>query len=229
MFNDILGTTLGTENAEGYAPVETTAFGDRGAASGAAGALFTGKPEVDGLGYAFLFRNYRAGLGKWQTADPLGYPDGWNQMAYCGNDVLQYFDFMGCWKYITMDFAQPMMIDGGIVIPETTSTFDILGVTADGYTKLMKKIIDKIRLEDADLNAIKSYIYSQIALGCYALNPPTRAQIAQRLSVLGIQYTQFNIINSTIIDFDLDGQVRTSIGVVVDSGIETWRVRVRYE
>ena len=88
MFNDILGTTLGTENAEGYAPVETTAFGDRGAASGAAGALFTGKPEVDGLGYAFLFRNYRAGLGKWQTADPLGYPDGWNQMAYGVNSPM---------------------------------------------------------------------------------------------------------------------------------------------
>ena len=24
--------------------------------------LFTGKPHVDGLGYAFLFRNYRPGL-----------------------------------------------------------------------------------------------------------------------------------------------------------------------
>ena len=30
-------------------------------------------------------RNYRAGLAKWQTADPMGYPDGWNQLAYCGN------------------------------------------------------------------------------------------------------------------------------------------------
>ena len=44
MFNDILGTTLGTEGSEGYAPVEMTVFGDRGAASGAAGALFIGKP-----------------------------------------------------------------------------------------------------------------------------------------------------------------------------------------
>ena len=95
MFNDILGTTLGTEGAEGYAPVEMTAFGDRGAASGAAGALFTGKPEVDGLGYAFLFRNYRAGLGKWQTADPLGYPDGWNQMAYGVNSPMMGLDLRG--------------------------------------------------------------------------------------------------------------------------------------
>ena len=35
----------------------------------------------------FLMRNYRADLSKWQTADPLGYPDGWNPLAYCGNRV----------------------------------------------------------------------------------------------------------------------------------------------
>ena len=38
-------------------------------------------------GYAFLFRNYRPTLGKWQTADPLGYPDGWNDFAYCNNTL----------------------------------------------------------------------------------------------------------------------------------------------
>ena len=35
----------------------------------------------------FLMRNYRAGLAKWQTADPMGYPDGWNQLAYSGNSA----------------------------------------------------------------------------------------------------------------------------------------------
>ena len=65
--------------------------------SRAVDALFTGKPHVDGLGYAFLFRNYRPGLGKWQTADPLGYPDGWNQLAYCGNGVTDVIDFLGGW------------------------------------------------------------------------------------------------------------------------------------
>ncbi len=62
----------------------------------AAEPLFTGKPHVDGLGYAFLFRNYRPSLGKWLTADPLGYPDGWNQLAYCGNDIVGSIDFLGC-------------------------------------------------------------------------------------------------------------------------------------
>jgi hypothetical protein len=37
-------------------------------------SFFTGKPLVEGLGNVFLFRNYRSDLGKWSTADPLGYP-----------------------------------------------------------------------------------------------------------------------------------------------------------
>ena len=41
-------------------------------------------------------RNYRAGLAKWQTADPMGYTDGWNQLAYCGNRIMTDVDFHGC-------------------------------------------------------------------------------------------------------------------------------------
>ena len=46
----------------------------------------------------FLCRNYRADLAKWQTADPLGYPDGWNQLAYCGNEVTRFVDLEGACK-----------------------------------------------------------------------------------------------------------------------------------
>ncbi len=98
MFNDILGTTTGTDGKDGYATASLTAFGDSapgGSRSVATDALFTGKPHVDGLGYAFLFRNYRPTLGKWQTADPLGYPDGWNQMAYCRNSPISGIDYLG--------------------------------------------------------------------------------------------------------------------------------------
>lgn len=49
-------------------------------------------------------RNYRAGLAKWQTADPLGYPDGWNQLAYCGNGVVSSLDFLGC-SGVTTEWA----------------------------------------------------------------------------------------------------------------------------
>ena len=48
-------------------------------------AFFTGKTMVDELGYSFLFRDYNPNQGKWTTTDPLGYPDGWNNLAYCGN------------------------------------------------------------------------------------------------------------------------------------------------
>ncbi len=91
IFNDILGTTLGTKGAGDYAPVKMTAFGETEDKS----AFFTGKPAVGELGYAFLFRNYRANLGKWQTADPLGYPDGWNNLAYVNNGVTESLDLWG--------------------------------------------------------------------------------------------------------------------------------------
>ena len=95
MFNDILGTTLGVENAGGYVSSPMTAFGDAITCQLPTSNFFTGKPHVDGLGHAFLLRNYRADLGKWPTADPLGYPDGWNQMAYCRNGVVDCLDFLG--------------------------------------------------------------------------------------------------------------------------------------
>ena len=91
LFNDLLGSTLGALGGDGYKPLSLTAFGD----TEDAGAFFTGKPQVEGLGYAFLLRNYRPDHGKWLTADPLGYPDGWNQMAYCGNISTHILDATG--------------------------------------------------------------------------------------------------------------------------------------
>ncbi|MGE4564101.1 MAG: DUF4329 domain-containing protein [Victivallaceae bacterium] len=91
MFNDMLGSTLGVYGKQGVDAISMTAFGETENKS----AFFTGKPAVGELGFAFLFRNYRAEQGKWQTADPLGYPDGWNSLAYCNNRVLLYFDRYG--------------------------------------------------------------------------------------------------------------------------------------
>ena len=90
-FNDLLGTTVGACRQSRYAANASTAFGE----SGSRRAFFTGKPEVEGLGYAFLFRNYRPDLAKWQTADPLGYPDGWNSLAYCNASPITYVDSRG--------------------------------------------------------------------------------------------------------------------------------------
>jgi RHS repeat-associated protein len=77
MFNDMLGSTL---NIGGKA-VNMTAFGE----STDTNVMYTGKPYIGELGFAFLFRNYRSDYGKWQTTDPLGYPNGLNNLAYCNN------------------------------------------------------------------------------------------------------------------------------------------------
>jgi len=93
LFNDMLGSTMGSVSGKDYKAVDMTLFGESKTEDEE--VFFTGKPEVDGLGYAFAFRNYRSSLGKWQTADPLGYPDGWNNKAYCLNRVTKYVDPLG--------------------------------------------------------------------------------------------------------------------------------------
>ena len=99
-FNDALGTTLGAKKDGKYSAAALTAFGENLSVDSPTPTqnsnFFTGKPYVEGLGHAFLMRNYRAGLAKWQTADPMGYPDGWNQLAYCGNASPCYVDYIGC-------------------------------------------------------------------------------------------------------------------------------------
>ena len=90
MFTDMLGSTL---NIGGKA-IHMTAFGE----SSDTNAMFTGKPYIGELGYAFLFRNYRADQGKWQTTDPLGYPDGWNNLAYVNNEITRFADMYGGYK-----------------------------------------------------------------------------------------------------------------------------------
>ena len=113
-FNDMLGTTVGAKFGKygKYTAAALTAFGedltDRcQPPSTSSTSFYTGKPEVAGLGYAFLFRNYRASLAMWQTADPLGYPDGWNQLAYCGNGVAGAVDLWGCSNVV------PSIVTGG--------------------------------------------------------------------------------------------------------------------
>ena len=97
MFNDMLGSTLAVDGKR----IDMTAFGD----SDDTAAMFTGKPQVDELGHVFLFRNYRAELGKWQTADPLGYPDGWNNLAYVNNWAADSIDQFGGDIYHVVDIS----------------------------------------------------------------------------------------------------------------------------
>ena len=92
MFNDMLGSTLNI----GGKSVNMTAFGE----SDDTNAMYTGKPYIGELGYAFLFRAYDPAQGKWTTSDPLGYPDGWNNLAYCNNKASMYCDKYGLSEWL---------------------------------------------------------------------------------------------------------------------------------
>ena len=92
IFTDMLGTSLGKVDKNGYSAIDKTSFG---ADSSDNSSFFTGKPYIEDLGYAFLFRNYRADMGKWLSQDLIGYPDGWNNLMYCNNSL--GVDIFGAW------------------------------------------------------------------------------------------------------------------------------------
>ena len=92
IFTDMLGTSMGKVEENRYSAIDKTSFG---ADTSDSASFFTGKPYVEDLGYAFLFRNYRADMGKWLSQDLIGYPDGWNNFAYCNNITTMMFDFLG--------------------------------------------------------------------------------------------------------------------------------------
>ena len=99
LFNDMLGNSLGVAEKDKFTAIKRDAFGKTlENPAGNEYNLFTGKPKIGGLGYTFLFRNYRPNLGKWQTSDPLGYPDGWNNLAYVNNHVTSSIDWLGTIK-----------------------------------------------------------------------------------------------------------------------------------
>jgi len=115
-FNDALGTTVGAKKDGKYSAAVLTAFGENYLTTQPPNhqTFFTGKPYVEGLGHAFLMRNYRAGLAKWQTADPMGYPDGWNQLAYCNNWVTGAVDLLGAGLFNLIESAVQTKANGYI-------------------------------------------------------------------------------------------------------------------
>ena len=98
LFNDMLGSTLAVNGN----PVEMTSFGETADKN----AFFTGKPMIDELGYSFLFRDYNPNQGKWTTSDPLGYPDGWNNLAYCNNKINRRVDLLGLSELDAADYRK---------------------------------------------------------------------------------------------------------------------------
>ena len=113
IFTDMLGTSLGKVEKNGYSAITKTSFG---AESNNANSFFTGKPYVENLGYAFLFRNYRADMGKWLSQDLIGYPDGWNNFAYCNNMITNSLDSLGSYVITSATFSNMSPTDGSEII-----------------------------------------------------------------------------------------------------------------
>ncbi len=130
LFNDMLGSTLAVNGN----PVEMTSFGETTDKN----AFFTGKPMIDELGYSFLFRDYSPNQGKWTTTDPLGYPDGWNNLAYCGNHSNMAIDTDGAlWSWATGVVGAGLSVAGYVVSSLLTesdiTTTGITSAAAGGF------------------------------------------------------------------------------------------------
>ena len=136
LFDDMLGSTLGVVKSSGFEAIDRTAFGET--KSNSDFNFFTGKPEIEGIGYNFLLRNYQASNGKWQTQDPMGYPDGWNNLAYVNNGVTTRQDPLGLsWvdDIITsaiINFANEWILERAEEAKNKVTDSDDSGIIVDG-------------------------------------------------------------------------------------------------
>ena len=147
LFNDMLGSTLAVNDKA----VEMTSFGETDNEN----AFFTGKPMIDELGYSFLFRDYNPNQGKWTTVDPLGYPDGWNNLAYCNNGVTSAVDLWGCATATQDEFGN---IFPSVGIGEAIKPYHE-GVP--GYNDIIEDIISLIDGDTVTFKKQRLEIYSR--------------------------------------------------------------------
>ena len=76
--------------------------------------------------------------GKWQTSDPLGYPDGWNNFAYCGNYPAMAIDIDGAaWSWATGVIGAGLSVAGYAtscwLTGEEMTTAGVAGAAAGGF------------------------------------------------------------------------------------------------
>ena len=135
----------------------------RAPAEGGRRRVLTGKPQVEGLGRVFLYRNYRASLAKWQTADPFGYPDGWNRLAYGVNSPLEGVDLLGAaWgnrEMVAYYFRYaPETVIASVMLPWLGSVWwNVRRLTSDDYIDT-----DVMGLTDRIFGAVKNYAYKSV-------------------------------------------------------------------
>ncbi len=102
---DALGSVVGLTNASGNTVevYEYDVYGRLGAsdASHPNRILFTGREYDKETGlYYYRARYYNPQIGRFLQTDPIGYDDGMNWYAYCGNSPVRNTDPSGSFRYI---------------------------------------------------------------------------------------------------------------------------------
>ncbi len=137
IFTDMLGTSLGKIEENRYSAIAKTSFG---ADTSDKSSFFTGKPYVEELGYAFLFRNYRPDMGKWLSQDLIDYPDGWNNFAYCNNQPTCTIDLYGAYDLANSAYVSIKLQNGTVKEGYVSSSQDVTNILNNASSS--NKIID---------------------------------------------------------------------------------------
>ena len=258
-FNDVLGTTVGVREGRGasrkgakrrYTSAALTAFGEPVPVAATShnsnirqfdhsiisSPFFTGKPQVEGLGYAFLCRNYRADLAKWQTADPLGYPDGWNQLAYGRTNPLDGIDLYGAYWVYTSCWIQKscwetvyMQVPG---LPLDVDIANIYKISKSLFQVIAQLIADRIQgdlMQTGLADFLSAYIAAADAVGYGSSVVPENeeclAKIRKIMNESGYSTWEFLKVNP----FSMDYSATASNNLVTVSHMRVlWRVEYRY-
>lgn len=125
IFTDMLGTSLGKIEENRYSAIAKTSFG---ADTSDKSSFFTGKPYIEDLGYAFLLRNYRADMGKWLSQDLIGYPNGWNNFAYCNNQSTCTIDLYGAYDLANSAYVSIKLQNGTLKEGYVSSSQDVTNI-----------------------------------------------------------------------------------------------------
>ena len=169
--SDYLGNTL----SQGNQQFTSTAYGD-----GLESGRFTGKPFVKELDtYIFHHRLYSKQTSRWNTTDPLGFPDGLNNYAYVGGDPLCHVDpqgtfhqlaYVSIYKDASDDHSPAVQMSCNILFGHTSSAADEPNVEKDSprisaaingqstdWTCPTASVEAKGSIQDVDGNANKEY------------------------------------------------------------------------
>ena len=211
IFTDILGTSIGKVSGNGYSAIDKTSFG---ADTSDKSSFFTGKPYVEGLGYAFLFRNYRADMGKWQISDIIGYPDGWNNFAYCNNDITNVVDLLGAAGHAINKVVT--MTDGVTGVSFQTK---ILAYCSNDSNNLSISNVSAIKYGHTSYSAGIAFELKGVAFGLGAsisYDSVTAILVNQRTSISGDVKTFKLIFPLTLLNqrTSISGDVKTVIAEI---------------